>query len=139
MKNKTTYIILLIIISMLMFGCETNNSNSSSQSNETTYETSTSNEPENIFDQLSFSNTTIKTDSIGNTLYVKVTNNSSKTVQGSIKGFIHKDGNIVDHAVLHLPSEGLSSGSSATINGSFSDDSNSYDYVEYQPSTFRVK
>ena len=139
MKSKTMYIILLIFASALIIGCEAENTSSSNYNSETSYEASTSNEPENIFDQLTFSSTNIKADSIGNTLYVKVTNNSSKTVQGSIKGFIHKDGRVVDHAVLHLPSEGLSSGSSATINGSFSDDSNSYDYVEYQPSTFRVK
>ena len=158
---KKLPIFAFLIMVLLLTGCEDNKSSSkssgkssysysgnssgyssysSSSSGSNSYSNSSSSSGSRAsVSQLSFGEPSIKTGSINDTIYVKVTNNSSNTLTGSIKVYIYYNNQIQDSAVLFLPNDGLAPGDSATIDGIFNTINGEWDDVEFEASTLRTK
>lgn len=163
LMKKILYASILLSIVLSLTGCEDSNSSSSSgkssyssssygkssgyssyssSSSGSSYSSSSSGSSSGSrasVSQLSFGEPSIKTGSINDTIYVKVTNNSSDTLTGSIKAYIYYNNQIQDSAVLYLPNDGLAPGDSATIDGIFNTINGKWDDVEFQASTLRTK
>lgn len=135
---KLVLIALLLSSLLLLSGCKEKKSYSSTYSNYSNYSYS-SNNATNYFSQLTFGKPSIKNGKINDTVYVSVTNNSSVTLTGSIKAYIHYNGQVVQSAVLFLPNDGLMPGDTATIDGIFNTVNGKWTNVTFQASTLRKK